>query len=243
MTHHAGLGLAACLWVALACAPACAQERYGVPSYPHHDVQGLWPAPVPSLAMDDLPRFVTEFVPAGGSILRFTSRPGAWYALVHVPLLAALPTQLSLWMPADARDVRITVLDRPPGASPTASIPLPLRAARTGARVALQSVPFVIPSEGAAVGAFVLVEQWHAGNARPLPVWMQLRSLEGEYWGGSAYGYVPPFDGIGSGRRDPVPTSPLQSPRHYSGGLLELPFGVRPQSSENARPHANEGRN
>jgi hypothetical protein len=243
MVHRACLGLAAFLLAALASEPACAQERYGMPISPHHDVRGLWPAPVPSLAIDDIPRFVTEFVPAGGPILRFTSRPGAWYALVHVPLLAALPAQLWLWMPADAHDVRVTVLDRPPGAGPTAGIPLPLRAARGGARVALQSVPFVIPSDGAAAGAFVLVEQSRGANARPLPVWMQLRSMEGEYWSGSTYGYGPHFDGIGAGRHDPVPLSPLQTPRYYSGGLLELPFGVRPQSPENPRPHANEGRN
>lgn len=222
-------GLAAWLCALLACAPLAAQERYGAPPYSQFDAQGTWPAPVHSLAADDIPRHVVEFVPAGGPMVRFASRAGAWYALVHLPLVAAMPAQLWLWLPADARDVHVSVLDRPPGANPTASVPLPLRPVRTGVRVAFQSVPFALPVDGTAAGAFVLIEQWNPAGARPLPVWLQLRSLDGEGWGGAAYGYVAPYDGTNASRRERAPTlplSPLQNPRYYSGGLIELPFGA-----------------
>lgn len=235
MARRVASEIAAFVCAALAYGMPIAQERYDTPSHSHIDVQGAWPAPVPSLAFDDVPRYVVEFVPAGGPALRFASRPGAWYGLVHLPLVAAMPAQLWLWLPADAREVRVNVLDRPPAGSPTASIPLPLRAVRTGARLAMQSVPFALPVDGRGAGAFVLIEQWSATGARPRPVWIQLRSMDGEYWGDVAYGYVAPYDGGGAARRDHAPPSPLQTPRYYSGGLLELPFGAGPQSPAGER--------
>ena len=228
----ATLACAAVAWIG---SPA-AQESYGSTSHPEFDAQGSWPAPVPSLVINDISRYVVEFVPAGGPMFRFASRPGAWYALVHLSIIAPLPAQLWLWLPADARDVHVTVLDRPPGAAPTAGIPLPMRPVRTGARLALSSVPFALPVGDGRARAFALVEQRNPSGARPFPVWMQLRSMDAEPWGDGAYAYVAPWDGLGSTRGERGPTSPLQTPRYYGGGLLELPFGAggQPPGTERA---------
>ena len=211
-----------------------AQESYGSTSHPEFDAQSSWPAPVPSLVINDISRYVAEFVPAGGPMFRFASRPGAWYALVHLPIVAPVPAQLWLWLPADARDVNVTVLDRPPGATPTVGIPLPMRAVRAGSRLALSSVPFALPVAGGQARAFALVEQRNPRGARPFPVWMQLRSMDGEYWGDGSFAYVAPWDGAGSVRGERAPASPLQTPRYYGGGLLELPFagGIQPPGNE-----------
>ena len=48
---------------------------------------------------DAPPRLVRRFMPAGGPLARFESRPGAWYALLYVPVAPQWPIELSFWPP------------------------------------------------------------------------------------------------------------------------------------------------
>jgi len=116
-----------------------------------------------------------QFTPAGGPLERYTSRPGAWYALLYLPVAPQWPMQLLLWPPARRHEIRLFALDQPPDESPSVVHPLPLEVeVGRGGRPAAQASRFVLPARSTAQSIFVLVEQWRPDGDRPAPLWVKL---------------------------------------------------------------------
>jgi len=174
------------------------------------------------LFVDDVPLMLDDVEPAAGPLARFTSRPGAWYAAVFVPLRPGVPVQLWLWQRARTHALHLLALDAPPRGAPTVATPLPLRtAAGAGRGSAQHSLAFALPARSGADGVYVLVELWSVAGDRPGPVWLQARSRlvrerERAPW------WSPRTDPEGPLAPEP-PLSPLQSSR-LSEGVIELPI-------------------
>ena len=67
------------------------------------------------LVPESRPRLLQRFTPAGGPLERHTGRPGAWYALLYLPMAPAWPLQLMLWSSARGHGLRLFALDAAPG--------------------------------------------------------------------------------------------------------------------------------
>lgn len=222
----------------LAALPAVAAPPGGGapdPRYGHVPPPRRWPGPDPYygwdplqvdgfdvLFVDDAPLYVEDVVPAAGPLARFTSRPGAWYCAVFVPLRPAAPVQLWLWQRARTHALHLLALDAPPRGAPSVAVPLPVRALPGAGRGSAQhSAAFALPARSGADGIYVLIEQWSVAGDRPGPLWVQARSRlvrepeRAPWW---------------SSRPDPdgplapeAPPSPLQSARGYDD-VIELPI-------------------
>ncbi|MEW5882396.1 MAG: hypothetical protein AB1761_18395 [Pseudomonadota bacterium] len=221
--------------VALALAVAAAQSRgepHGWGSEPQQ-IEGA------DIVFVDEPALVqTHYRPAGGPLSRYTSRSGAWYVPVFVPLAPGWPVQLWVWQRARTHEVRLLALDRAPLDEPTAAVPLPALRGQGRARAPWVSAPFAISSATDGDGAFVLIEQWSASGERPGPIWVQVRSrliLEptGAPWWSSR------TEKPGSELAPAPPPSPLQDARD-ARAVVALPFkrrfGLVPQFTPWADP-------
>ena len=116
-----------------------------------------------------------RFILAGGPLQRHAARPGAWYALLEVPVAPSWPMQLLMW-PAERRhEIRLFALDAAPDDAPTVVDPLPLELERgRGGRNGVQVGHFMLPAGSTARTIFVLVEQWRIDGEAPAPLWVQL---------------------------------------------------------------------
>lgn len=121
-------------------------------------------------------QLLRRFTPAGGALQRQAARPGAWYALLLLPMAPAWPVDLRLWPTARGHELRLSALDAAPAESPNVVhvLPVQLEPAANG-RAAQWSSRFMLPAGSTAPVIFVLVEQWRiAGDAPPM-LYAQLR--------------------------------------------------------------------
>jgi hypothetical protein len=180
------------------------------------------------LYVDDTPLPLSHYVPAGGPSQRHTSRPGAWYAAVFLPMAPRWPVQLWVWQRVRTHEVRITVLDASPVRPASVAVPLPLSQSRSAGRTAWFSAPIALPAGSQADGVFLLIEQWSLAGESPGPVWVQARSrIQSEAGRGPWWDSRPDMAPPSRGSLAPTPpTSPLNTPRVF-GGVLELPIQRR----------------
>lgn len=122
-------------------------------------------------------KLLRHFTPAAGPLERHASRPGAWYALLHVPMAPRWPMQLMLSPPEKRHEIRLFALDAAPEDLPSVVHPLPiaLDTAR-GGRASAPVSRFMLPAGSTAQAIFVLVEQWRIDGDAPAPLWVQLTS-------------------------------------------------------------------
>ncbi|MFO1221043.1 MAG: hypothetical protein U1E89_21995 [Burkholderiaceae bacterium] len=190
----------------------------------HPAVAAPWDAAVDVLQADAPALPLHDWRPAGGALQRHTSRAGAWYALVLLPMTPGQPVQLALWPHARAHQVRISVLDAPPDAAPAVVLPVPVHEATRAARGALRTVPLVLPAHSQADAVYLLIEQWSASGARPPVVHLQARTRvqldpAAPPWWSSAAGDAR------HATAPAVPAGPLGA-ASAAVGLLELRIGL-----------------
>lgn len=198
--------------------PGALQDPYG---WGPSDIHG-----VDVLFTDDQPLSPGRAMPAGGPLQRFTSRPGAWYSIVFLPMSSQWPVQVWLWQRERTHEIRIFALDAAPWDAPTVSYPVPVRQARFGRRSALMTAPLVLPALSQADGVFLLIEQWRSAGNRPGPLFLQARShvafdIDGTPWWSAR------SDEGSSALTPAIPPSPLNAPRDTSV-VVELPILQRP---------------
>ncbi|MFN8897076.1 MAG: hypothetical protein ACK5Y0_05020 [Pseudomonadota bacterium] len=182
------------------------------------------------LYVDDAPLMLSHYVPAGGPTQRHTSRPGAWYTAVFLPLAPQRPVQIWVAQRLRTHELRVRVLDASPTRAASVVLPLPLASARSAGRSAQVSAPVMLPAASQADGVFLLIEQWSVAGDAPGAIWLQARSRlqrvvdPSPWWHSRApeAGAPPP----GSGLAPPPPPSPLTAPRD-AGGVIELPISRR----------------
>lgn len=122
-------------------------------------------------------QLLRRFTPAGGALQRQAARPGAWYALLLLPMAPAWPVDLRLWPAARSHELRLSALDAAPAESPAVVHALPLQLERaTNGRAAQWRCRFMLPAGSTAPVIFVLVEQWRIAGDAPPALWVQLRS-------------------------------------------------------------------
>jgi len=161
---------------------------------------------------------LARFRSAGGALERFTSRPGAWYALLLLPLLPGWPVELSLRAQRRGHALAAVALDAPPDAAPSVAVALPLRSER--AHPPQWAVRLALPLRSAADAVFVLLEQWRADFAPPPPLQVRLRtgtardSARAPWWDASASTDLPPPSPLAQGPREAVAFElPIWGPR------------------------------
>lgn len=167
-------------------------------------------------------RMLQRFTAAGGPLERHTARPGAWYALLYLPMLdPQAPRQLLLWSTERGHELRLFALDAAPDDAPTVLHPLPLDTETSGVgRPPRLSSRFMLPAASTAPAIYVLVEQWSIGGQQPAPLWVQLlaqrapQRATAPWWASRDAGDTHPAGAT-------APPSPL----------------AQQQSSSGARPH------
>ena len=129
------------------------------------------------LPPDGRAQALRRFTPAGSPLQRHSARPGAWYALLYLPMGPQWPMQLQLWSTAHGHGLRLLALDAAPEDAPTVALPLPAdsEASRTG-RPPRWTSRFTLPANSTAPGVFVLIEQWRSDGEPPAPLWVQFTS-------------------------------------------------------------------
>ena len=115
-----------------------------------------------------------RFTPAAGPLQRHTSRPGAWYALLYLPMAPHWPVQLRLWSTERGHELRLFALDAAPDQAPSVvqALPLDTETSRIGRPPRLSS-RFMLPAASTAAALFVLIEQWRIDGEQPAPLWLQ----------------------------------------------------------------------
>jgi len=182
------------------------------------------------IGVDEPPQRLNHAIAAGGPLERHTSRPGAWYTVLYVPLPVRWPVQLMLWQRTHSHDVRISALDGWPGTA-GAVIPLPVwHAAMPGGRPLFHTSPFVLAQASAAEGVYLLIEQWSSTGGRPAPLWLQARHApspgpdprrsDGAAWRQTESDRAP---SVAPGDIQGPPASALLAPRDALS-VIELPF-------------------
>lgn len=199
------------------------------PGPPAHVAQSMRVDGADVLLADYVPIVLASYLPANGPIRPTLARPGAWYAVVYLPLSPGWPLQLRLWQTAATHELRVRLLDGAPWGPVAAVVPIRVEGWRRGAMREHRSDFFVLPAVSQAHGVFVLIEQFAAGGARPAPLWLQASSgaaFDAGVHAGPPHGHAP---------HEPpsltyTPPSPLQSPRG-AAGAVELPMlhDVRPR--------------
>jgi hypothetical protein len=178
------------------------------------------------LEPDAPPRALHRWLPADGPIHRFSSRPGAWYGLLYLPMTAGWPVELQIWTQRAAPSLRLLALDQAPEDVPSFAVVLPVVPIRyrPGRGDPAFSSRLRLPAASGATGVYVLVEHWRVDGVRPAPLWFQLRSGSNDE----------PRTGEGDVRlpgRTVAPASPLT--RELNEGSFELPLpGPRPYFPE-----------
>ena len=115
-----------------------------------------------------------RFTPAAGPLQRHTSRPGAWYALLYLPMAPQWPVQLRLWSTERGHELRLFALDAAPDQAPSVVQALPLDSETSSiGRPPRLSSRFMLPAASMAPALFVLVEQWRIDGELPAPLWVQ----------------------------------------------------------------------
>ena len=116
-----------------------------------------------------------RFAPAGGALQSHTARPGAWYALLYLPMAPQWPVQLRLWSTERGHELRLYALDAAPDEAPgvVQALPIEAEASRVGRPPRLSS-RFMLPAASSAPAIFVLIEQWRIDGEPPAPLWAQL---------------------------------------------------------------------
>lgn len=187
-----------CRALAIAVALAAAGEK---------PAQAAFAGP-PAMAVyaDDFPLDVAFFFPAGGPLERFTGRPGAWYALYRMSLYPGRPYDLILTHHGDPGRMRVYALDNHPFDWVSVKAELGMR--KAGGWHDPEGTPYIatiaLPRDAAVHGIYLLLE-WSPppGRDRPLPVSLQLLSMETRPWTGQGRsGWWP---------REESVNSPLQS--------------------------------
>jgi len=182
---------------------------------------------------------IHHYQPAGGAIERYTSLPGAWYALIYLPMEPAWPMELVIWLPQRQQDLHLYALDRAPDQAAATKVLLPLVQGAGNESHSSRVSQFMLPANSRASGIFVLIEQRRADGLPPAPIWLRLRSRQVDR---AAYddARVPwwvtrdPRAGKPDGVRPPA--SPLtQKMREQAGFVLPI-YG------ETSRPIDQEGR-
>jgi hypothetical protein len=176
------------------------------------------------LTPDGGAQLLRRFTPAGGALQRQAARPGAWYALLLLPMAPAWPVDLRLWPAGRSHELHLSALDGAPGESPSVvhALPLQLERAANG-RAAQWSSRFMLPAGSTAPVIFVLVEQWRIAGDAPPGLYVQLRT-----------GHAPPQSeapwwAARSDRRVDAtpPPSPLTQQQRFTAAhevpILELP--------------------
>ena len=167
-----------------------------------------------------------RFVPAGGPLQRHASRPGAWYALLELPVAPGWPMQLLMWPDERHHEIRLFALDSAPDEAPTVVAPLPLELERgRGGRNHAQVSHFMLPAGSTARTIFVLVEQWRIDGEAPAPLRVQLLArralapVEAPWWS----------TGDGRDTRTLPPPSPLTQQQQQRGSNThEVPIFSTP---------------
>lgn len=130
---------------------------------------------------DDFPADVSFFFPAGGPLERFTSRPGAWYAIYRTPLYPGRPYDLILEHSGDPTRIKIFALDNHP--FERVSVKAELHPVKAEGRRHSSGTAYVatiaLPRDSAVYGVYLLME-WNPppGENKPLPVSLQVLSVE-----------------------------------------------------------------
>lgn len=129
------------------------------------------------LTPDGRPLLLRRFVPAAGPLQRHASRPGAWYALLVLPMAPRWPVQLLLWSTERGHALRLFALDAAPDDAPSVvqALPIDTETSRIGRPPRLSS-RFMLPTASTAPAVFVLVEQWRADGEPPAPLWAQCQA-------------------------------------------------------------------
>jgi len=129
------------------------------------------------LAPDGRPQLLRRFLPAAGPLQRHASRPGAWYALLYLPMAPRWPVQLQLWSTERGHELRLFALDAAPDEAPGViqALPIDTEASRVG-RPPRVSSRFMLPAASTAPALFVLVEQWRLDGEPPAPLWAQFQA-------------------------------------------------------------------
>lgn len=146
---------------------------------------------------DDFPLDVTFFFPAGGPLERFTGRPGAWYALYRMSLYPGRPYDLVLTHRGDPGRMRVYALDNHPFDRVSVKADLGMQKAEGWQDPG--GTPYVaaiaLPRDSAVHGIYLLLE-WTPppGRDGPLPVSLQLLSMETRPWTGHERTWGRPWD-------------------------------------------------
>ncbi len=211
-----------CRALAIAAALAAAGEK---------PAQAAFAGP-PAVAVyaDDFPLDVAFFFPAGGPLERFTGRPGAWYALYRLSLDPGSPYDLILTHRGDPGRMRVYALDNHPFGRVSVKAELARQKAEgwhdhEGTRYV---ATIALPRDAAVAGIYLLLE-WSPppGRDRPLPVSLQLLSMEAQPWTGQERSWEGPWDRSVK--------SPLQS---RNRGPYEIPVPRRSARERDAGSEA-----
>ncbi len=143
--------------------------------------QGLPWAPAYTLALDGRAQWLREFSPAGSPLRQLSARPGAWYALLYLPVAELWPVQLVFAALPKRHELRTFALNAPPEAGPTVvhALPLELESPRAypAAQSSAQAVSrFMLPAASGLDAVFVLTELWSIKGDAPPPLRAQLQS-------------------------------------------------------------------
>lgn len=128
------------------------------------------------LMLDEPALVLSRYRAASGALDRFGSRPGAWLALLYLPLWPHWPVELSLRLPSRGHALQLQALDQAPSDAPRMAVSLPLWQERSEPGVQW-TTRFVLPDRSPAEGVYVLVELWRRDFAAPPPMAVRLRSV------------------------------------------------------------------
>ena len=186
------------------------------------------------LAPDGPALLLSRYLAAGGALERFRSRPGAWFALLFVPLWPRWPVELLLRPQRRGHALQVLALDAAPADAPSVAASVPLRTA--GSEPAAQwSGRFMLPAQSAADGVYLLVELWRADFAAPPPLALRVRSVA------SRAGARAPWWGPADAARSEPPPSPLTLQMQQRDlGAFELPIWRLRVPAEAALPASPE---
>lgn len=173
-----------------------------------------------------------HYTPAGGPLQRTLSRPGAWYALLFVPMAPLWPMQLLLWPAQRSHELRLFALDAAPDEAPTVVFPMTIDPdmARDG-RATRRVSRFMLPAGSTAPAIFILVEQWRIGGDAPPPLWVQLQAQAAPAHADTPWWATRSSRAAGEAAGVTAPASPLTQQRR--GALAhELPIFSLPAAPE-----------
>lgn len=171
---------------------------------------------------------IHRYQPAGNGLDRYTSLPGAWYALLYLPMEPAWPMELVMWLPQRQQDLRLYALDRAPDQSPATMVSLPLDKAAANERRGTRVSQFMLPANSTVSGIYVLIEQRREDGLQPAPIWLRLRSrhLQREAYDQARLPWWVTRDPrAGSSKPIAPPASPLSQKLREQGGFVLPGFG------------------